>query len=286
MAIRLEWSEYHSDLRYEVSVIELAPRHKVGLPVDSPILLAAGSVGYGDAIHPGIDPSRLGAIVVGPITRHSIRGSDTPRLAETSGGFVLQTGLQNRGVSAVIKNFARLWPRLGCPVIAQIADDAPEEAASTARRLAQVDGLTGLELRLSPHAEPGELRPLLRAIRRSADLPLWVKLPSSGVTELAQAAAAAGADALVIASPLLGAGVAASGTILRGDLFGPAAFAPMLAGLSAVAELALGIPLIACGGIHTPQQARQILAAGASAMQLDTIVWVEPGVVEKLAGEW
>lgn len=263
-------------------MIELAPRHKIGLPVDSPILLAAGSVGFGEAIHPAIDTNRLGGIVVGPITRHSIRGSDTPRMAETDGGFVLQTGLQNRGVSAVIKNFARLWSRLGCPVIAQIADDVPEEAASTARRLAQVDGLMGLELRLSPHTQPNEVRPLLRTIRRSADLPLWVKLPLTGIADLAQAAATAGADALVIASPPLGAGVAGQGTLVRGDLFGPAAFAPMLAALAIVAELALELPLIACGGIHTPQQVRQALAAGAVAVQLDSVVWVEPGAVGRL----
>lgn len=266
-------------------MIELAPRHKIGLPVDSPILLAAGSVGYGDAIHPGIDTSQLGGVVVGPITRHSIRGSETPRLAETSGGFVLQTGLQNRGVSAVIKNFARLWSRLGCPVIAQIADNSPEEAASTARRLAQVDGLMGLELRISPHAQPNEVRPLLRTIRRSTDLPVWVKLPLTGVEELAHAAAIAGADALVVASPLTGAGVAANGTVVRGDLFGPAAFAPMLAALVTVAELALDLPLIACGGIHTAPQVRQVLAAGASAVQLESVVWVEPDAVEKLASE-
>lgn len=263
-------------------MIELAPRHKIGLPVDSPILLAAGSVGFGEAIHPNIDTARLGGVVVGPITRHSIRGSDTPRMAETSGGFVLQTGLQNRGVSSVIKNFARLWSRLGCPVIAQIADNTPEEAASTARRLAQMDGLMGLELRLSPHAEPGELRPLLRTIRRNADLPLWVKLPLTGVGTFAQSAAAAGADALVIASPLLGAGAAGQGALVRGDIFGPAAFAPMLAALVTVAELALELPLIACGGIHTPQQMRQALAAGASAVQLDSVVWVEPDMLQKL----
>ncbi|MGB5049885.1 MAG: hypothetical protein WBO46_13170, partial [Caldilineaceae bacterium] len=111
-------------------MIELAPQHKIGLPVTSPILLAGGSAGYGEAIHPGIETARLGAIVIGPITRRSIRGSEPPRLAETSGGFVLHTGLQNRGVSAVIKNFARLWPRLGCPVIAQIADNTAEAAAS------------------------------------------------------------------------------------------------------------------------------------------------------------
>lgn len=270
-------------------MIELAPRHKIGLPVDSPLLLAAGSVGFGEAIHPAIDTSRLGGIVVGPITRHSIRGSDTPRMAETSGGFVLHTGLQNRGVSAVIKNFARLWSRLGCPVIAQIADNSPEEAGSTARRLAQTDGLMGLELRLSPHAQPGELRPLLRAIRRSADLPLWVKLPLENIEELAQAAAAAGTDGLVIASPLAGAGLAGAGltspgTLVRGELFGPAAFAPMLAALHSVAEMALDLPLIACGGIHTPQQMRHALAAGASAVQLDSVVWVEPDMLGRLLG--
>jgi len=263
-------------------VIELAPRHKIGLPVDSPILLAAGSVGFGEAIHPAIDTTRLGGVVVGPITRHSLRGSDTPRMAETVGGFVLHTGLQNRGVSAVIKNFARLWSRLGCPVIAQIADNTPEEAASTARRLAEIYTISGLELRISPHAEPGELRPLLRPIRRSADLPLWVKLPLTGVEELAHAAAAAGADGLVIASPVTGAGLTSQGTLVRGELFGPAAFAPMLAALHSVAELALEIPLIACGGIHTPQQVRQALAAGASAVQLDSVAWVEPDAVGKL----
>ncbi len=269
-------------------MIELAPHHKSGLPVDSPILLAGGSAGYGEAIHPGLETARLGGIVIGPITRHSIRGSDAPRLAETSSGFVLQTGLQNRGVSAVIKNFARLWPRLGCPVIAQIADNTSEEAASTARRLAQMDGLLGLELRLSPQTPAGELRPLLRAIRRAADLPLWVKLPLSGVEELAHAAAAAGADALVIASPALGAGFAGQATLIRGDLFGPTAFAPMLAGLSAVAALGLELPLIACGGIHTAQQVRQALAAGACAVQLDSVVWVEPGAVGRILeiGDW
>ena len=264
-------------------MIELAPGHKSGLPVDSPILLAGGSAGCGEAIHPGIETARLGGVVVGPITRHSIRGSDTPRLAETSSGFILQTGLQNRGVSAVIKNFARLWPRLGCPVIAQIAVNTAEEAASTARRLAQVDGLMGFELRISPHSAAAELRPLLRAIRRAADLPLWVKLPLSGVEELAHAAAAAGADALVIASPTAGAGFAGQGTLIRGDLFGPAAFAPMLAGLSAVAALGLELPLIACGGIHTAQQVRHALAVGACAVQLDSVVWIDPDIVGRLA---
>ena len=264
-------------------MIELAPRHKTGLPVDSPILLAAGSAGYGEAIHPAIDTARLGGVVVGPITRHSIRGSEPPRLAETDSGFVLNTGLQNRGVAAVIKNFARQWPRLGCPVIAQIADNTAEEAASTARRLAAVDGLMGLELRLTPDATPGDLRPLLRAIRRAAELPLWVKLPLHSAPSLAPAAADAGADGLVIAGPITGAGFDRQGNLITGDLYGPGVFAPMLAALGKVAALALDdLPLIACGGIHTSQHVRQALSRGASAVQLDSIVWIEPDAVGRL----
>lgn len=263
-------------------MIELAPHHKTGLPVDSPILLAGGSVGYGEAIHPGIDTARLGGIVVGPVTRRSIRGSEPPRVAETDGGFVLQAGLQNRGVSAVVKNFARLWPRLGCPVIVQIADNTAEEAASTARRLAQMDGVMGLELRLSPGSGPGDLRPLLRAIRRAADLPLWVKLPLAGVEELALAAAGAGVDGLVVASPVVGAGFAGRGHLITGDLYGPGVFAPMLAALAAVAGLAVDLCLIACGGIHSPAQIQQALAAGASAVQLDSVLWVEPDRLQRL----
>jgi len=263
-------------------VIELAPGHKVGLPVDSPILLAGGSVGYGESMHRGIDTAQLGGLVVGPMTRYSIRGSDGPRLAETSGGFVLHTGLQNRGVAAVVKKFARLWPRLGCPVIAQIADNTAEDAASTARRLAPVDGLAGLEVRLAPEATPGDVRSLLRALRRGADLPLWARLPLHNTTALALDAVEAGADALVVGLPARGAGFTPGGELVRGELYGPAAFAPMLARLCAVADLTLDRPLIACGGIHTPQQVRQTLAAGASAVQLDSVVWIEPDAVKKI----
>lgn len=263
-------------------MIELAPHHKNGLPLNSPILLAGGSAGYGEAIHPAIETSRLGAVVVGPITRRSIRGSDSPRMAETFGGVVLNMGLQNRGVSAVVKNFARLWPRLGCPVIAQIADTNSEDAGATARRLAQRDGLLGLELCLGPNAAPGSLRPLLRGLGRAADLPVLVKLPLPVNTELALAAAEAGADGLVVGSPPPAAGFHAPGALVRGSLFGPGVFAHMLDGLAKVADTVPGLPLIACGGIHSPAHVRQCLALGASAVQLDSLLWVEPDGVRRL----
>lgn len=262
-------------------MIELAPRHKIGLPVDNPVLLAGGSVGYGEAIHRGLDLSQLGGAIVGPITRYPQIGSAPPRLAESNGGFILENGLQNRGVNAVIKKLARLWPRLGCPVIAQIADNHAEDATFTARRLAGLDGLVGLELLLAPHTSAEDLTALISAIRWENDLPLWVKLPLQKATELAPVAA--DADALVVGQPVQGSLLNAHNVPVSGLLYGPLAFAPMLAALLDVIRLALPVPTIACGGIHTIAQARQALAAGAAAFQLDSVVWVEPGSAGAIA---
>ena len=263
--------------------IDLAPFHKQGLPVESPVLLAGGSIGYGEAKHAGLDLSRLGAVVVGPIMRRSARGTEPPRVAEVNGGLVLETGLQNRGVSAVLRKFARLWPNLGCPVVAQIADSQPDLVAQVAERLAAVTSLSGLELLVPRYADAGLLRRLIQAVERAADLPVWVKLPLESVVDLAPAAVEAGAAGLVIGQPLRGAGInMGKTTLMRGPVYGPLAFAPMLAALADVAALDLPAALIACGGIHTPEQTGQALSAGAHAFQLDSVIWVEPGVVDWL----
>ncbi len=265
------------------SVIELAPQHKIGLPVASPVLIAGGMVGYGEAMHRGLDPTRMGAVVVGPISRRPLRGSEPPRLAETTGGFVLETGLQNRGVKSVLQKMARGWPRLGCPVVAQIVDNHRADAAVTAQRLLGVDGLMGLELAVDPHTGADELSDLIQAIRWENDLPLWAKLPLDRAGELAAVAVEAGADALVIGQPGRGALANRAGVSVVGPVYGPLTFALMLAALLDVVRLNLALPLIACGGIHTVAQARQVMAAGASALQLDSIVWVEPGQAMEIA---
>lgn len=272
--------------------IDLAPHHKQGLPVENPVLLAGGAVGYGEAKHAGLDLARLGAVVVGPIMRRSTRGAELARVAEISGGMVLETGLQNRGVSAVIKRFARLWPKFGCPVITQIVDSQPELAGQVAARLAMVTAVSGLELLVPRHADANLVSQIVRAVDCAADLPIWVKLPLENLPALAGAAVDAGASGLVIGQPLRGAGLSSGSadpsTLVRGPVYGPLAFAPMLAALADVAALNLPVALIACGGIHTPAQARQVLAAGAQALQLDSVVWIEPGmathIVEGLAG--
>ncbi len=278
-------------------MIDLAPNHKLGLSVVNPILLAGGSIGYGEAVHKGLDLAQMGAVVVGPILLNSRMGAAAPRLAATNGGFVLETGLQNRGITTVLKHFTKLWPRLGCPVIAQIADSQPSALTKVAAQLTSNEQLSGLELLLPRNATPELTNTLLRIVIQSSDLPVWAKLPLGRAVALAPHAVAAGAVGLVIGQPLLGSALheapaqptlseGPAPTMVTGPLFGPLAFAPMLSTLLAVAKLSLPCALIACGGIHTWDHVQQALQAGAQALQLDSAIWVEPGLPGRLAEQW
>lgn len=266
----------------------LAPNHKMGLPIPNPVMLAAGVVAYGECVPKGMDTASLGAVVVGPITRYSSGGALDARMAETVGGAVLNTGGQNRGVSAVVRKMARYWPRLGCPVIAHIADTLPGPASGTARRLADVDGLMGLEVAIPRTADEDAAWELVQAVTRRADLPVLAHLPVERAVWLAEAVVDAGAAALVVGRPALGrlaVGPSLSSgdaAWVEGDLHGPLAFAPMLAALAGVDRLKLGVPLVAAGGIHTLEQARQSLASGAVALQIDSAAWIEPGLPGRL----
>jgi dihydroorotate dehydrogenase (NAD+) catalytic subunit len=278
-------------------VIDLAPNHKLGLIVPNPIMIAGGMIGYGEAMHNGLVLEVLGGVVIGPLLLNSRRARETPRLAALNGGFVLQAGLQNRGLNAVLRQFAPLWPRIGCPVIAQLADTQPSALAQVAKRLSQVDGISAFEV-LAPIGSTGEgVGALVRAVTRVSDLPVWVKLPLDQAPDLAPGVVGAGAVGLVIGLPPLGAGYAQAlhpgqtpedarqARMIKGALFGPLTFASMLAALAAVAALQLHCALIACGGIHTAAQVQESLDAGAYAVQIDSAMWVEPGLPARLVSE-
>ena len=286
-------------------MIELAPRNKRGLPVENPILLAGGVIGCGDAVPPALKNAKLGAAITGPILSSSRRGSTPPRLAEGLGGFVLETGLQNRGVGNVLKVCRRSWAGLGYPILAQVADRDLGALRRVAARLEASEALAGLELLLHPEADAAEVSELVAGLVRSSEMPLWVKLPFATAAPLAEATVRAGADALVVSqppvamlerrspAPLAGAsdphGLAESGSLAQfvtGPMFGPAMYPLMLRLLAAVNALQLDVPLIACGGLHTWEDVLNAMVVGATAVQLDGVAWIEPGLADELSRRW
>jgi dihydroorotate dehydrogenase (NAD+) catalytic subunit len=242
-------------------------------------------VGYGEAIGRGTNLAELGGVVVGPILASSRAGASLPRVAQTTGGMVLETGWQNRGVSNAVARHGKLWLNLGCPVVAQVVDADARSMGKLAARVASVPGVAGLEL--LPLTQDGEVAArMVRNVVQACDLPVWVKLPLSEGMAWGELLVKAGANGLVMGQPLRGQLGSHEGGVVSGGLYGPLTFALMLPVLRAMARLQLPAALIACGGIHTVAQMEQALDAGASAVQVDTALWVEPALPNWLALAW
>jgi dihydroorotate dehydrogenase (NAD+) catalytic subunit len=266
-------------------MIELAPGHKQGLPVANPVLIAGGMVGYGEATPRGLSLAGLGAAVIGPIMASSRAGAPLPRVAETTGGMVLETGWQNRGISSALSRYGKIWPNLGCPVVAQLVDADARSMGKLAARLASVPGIAGLELVPLTHDEDIAAR-MVRSAVEASDLPIWVKLSLAEAVAWAKPLVEVGANGLVVGQPPRGQLGSEKSGLVSGGLHGPLTFAFVLPVIRALARLQLPAALIACGGIHTFTQMQQVLDAGASAVQIDTAVWVEPALPNWLASEW
>jgi dihydroorotate dehydrogenase (NAD+) catalytic subunit len=264
-------------------MIELAPFHKIGLPVANPILIATGCVGYGATTRHLLDLSLFGAWVTNPITLRPQRGAPQPRLLETDTGFILHTGGQNPGVKKVIRDYSKLWRSFSRPIIAHLPAEDPADLKRTARALAGTDTIDGLELGLPRDVRSNELSQWVAAIRAGCLLPLLLKLPLAPGPELVEAARAAQVDALVVGSPPGGAAVLA-GEVIRGEAYGPWLFQLVLYQVEEIARMS-DIPVIAAGGVHSLAEAQALLAAGATAVQLDTLVWRDPAQAETIARE-
>jgi dihydroorotate dehydrogenase len=263
--------------------IELAPHSKHGLSLASPLIAGSGAVGYADAWPPGITAAMFGAIVTPPVSWRPRRGAAPPRLAETPGGFVLATGDHNPGFRRVMEDHVLDWRRLGTPLLMAFAGSAPEDWDRMATRLEDEPGVAGLELQLPHGAHRSDAAAWIGAVRRATTLPVVVKLPTARAVALAAASATAGADALVIGAGALATGLTPGDAMIEGPLAGPAAFPHTLHALRAVAALDLGLPLIAAGGITRPEDVKLCLENGALAVQVRSLLWIDPGAAVRLA---
>ena len=258
-------------------MIELAPQSKMGLALANPVMIAGGCGGYGSSYQPLLNLTGFGALVTNPITLRPRWGPAQPRLIETRAGFILNNGGQNPGVRKVLRQFAPAWSRLGLPVIASLPADEPEDLRRTARALAESGpGVAAIELDIPLAATAPDIERWTTAIRTDCLLPLLARLPLEAADLLAGAALEAGVDVLVIGAPPFGAAAAPlTGQVVGGYLYGPALHSLALAQLKLVREM-VDAPLIAAGGIHSLPDALAFLAAGAAAVQIDSLLFIDP----------
>jgi dihydroorotate dehydrogenase (NAD+) catalytic subunit len=264
--------------------IELAPNNPYGLTLRAPVLTAAGCFGYGVEYARTANLDQIGAIVTRSTTLRGRRGA-APRLIETPAGVLVAGDWPDPGLARVLDRFAPVWATWRTPVLLSIVGATLQDYADAAAATEGVEGIAGLELNLSSQAERAAR--IVAAVRAATQLPLLAKLPSlgAGQADLARAVADAGADALTLAAPPLGmAADPQSGELIAGALAGPA-IRPLALALVAAVAAAVPIPMVGCGGIATADDARHMLAAGATAVQIGSALLADPGAAARIAVE-
>jgi dihydroorotate dehydrogenase (NAD+) catalytic subunit len=272
-----------------------------GVPFQNPVLLAAGTCGFGEEVSEVVELDRLGGLVTKSVTLEPRAGNPAPRVAEFRAGMVNSVGLANPGARAVLgQRLPWLRERVRrARVLVSVAGHTPEEFVRVVEILDGADGFLGFELNLScpndtrrgglPFAlDPAEAARVVEGVRAVTDRPLVAKLAPNAPDPdpVVRALESAGADGFTLVNtlpglvldpetgrPMLGAGA--------GGVSGPALRA---VGVHAVwrARLLTRLPLLGVGGIADGADAAQYLLAGASLVQVGTASFWDPRTSERV----
>lgn len=262
------------------------------LTLKNPVMTASGTFGYGEELSTFVELSKLGAVVGKTVTRHPRSGNAPPRTCETSAGMLNAIGLQNVGIERFISEKLPYLRQFDVPLVVNVAGETIEDFGFLARALSEQEGVAALELNIScPNVahgldfatDPEMTEQVVAHARACTHLPIFAKL-SPNVTDIsliARAAEAGGAHALSLVNTFVGMAIdirtrrprISNGT---GGLSGPAIKPLALRAVYRCAQ-AVKIPLIGIGGIVTAEDALEFLIAGASAVQVGTATFAQPG---------
>ncbi len=241
---------------------------KIDLSLNTPLMNAAGFLGFAPDLHGPVDLARLGAFVTNPISLEPRSPAHNRRCQGFPGGVLLHTGYPNPGFRAVVRQQRARWARSPLPIIVHLLASQLEDLRDMAHRLETLEGVAGIELGLPPEVGPGEAGGLVSAA--TGELPLVVRLPLDRALGLASAIVASGAAAVSLGAPY-GSLPDSLGGWLQGRLYGQALFPQALACVRSLVQA--GIPVFGAGGIYDTAGVEAMLSAGAQAVQLDTVLW-------------
>ena len=262
-----------------------------GVRLKNPIVVAAGTFGFGREYGQFYALSELGGICAKGLTLHRREGNPPPRIAETPMGILNSVGLQNPGVDAFIAEELPELRRHDVAVIANISGNTPEEYGIMCEKLSCA-GVDMIEVNIScPNVKAGGLaygtKPELaaevtRMAKEHAAVPVMVKLSPNvtDITEIARAVADAGADAISLINTLRGMRIDVNSRrpILKmntGGLSGPAVL-PIAVRMVWEVSNAVDLPILGMGGVSRGEDAAQLMLAGASAVAVGTACFADP----------
>ncbi len=265
-----------------------------GLDLKNPVLLASGTVSYGEELSKLTDLSKLGGIVTKAISLEVREGNLPQRIVETPAGMLNAIGLANVGVEKFIEEKMPFLRAQQFHTVVNIVGKSVDDYCEVVRRLEDVEGISGYEINLSCPNVKGECIifgvderatfEITSELRKCTNRHLMIKL-TPNVTSIATIALAAergGADSVSLINTVVGMAVnyKTRKPMLKnvtGGLSGPAIKPIALAKVWEVYN-AVKIPIVGMGGITNFEDAMEFFLVGASAVQVGTMNFVSPNI--------
>lgn len=271
------------------------------LKLKNPVMLASGTVGYGNEISNLTDLSKLGAIVTKSLSLKPRKGNPPQRIIETASGMLNAIGLANVGVEEFIKEKIPFLKEVNTAIVCNVAASSVDEYVECVRILTEQEVISAFEINIScPNVKEGGLMfghdisavgAITSRVRGVTNKPLIIKLSPNvhNIVEFARTAQSEGADAVSAINTLVGT---AFNIYTRkpklfnitGGLSGPAIKPVALAKVLEI-KRNLDIPIIGIGGIMNWQDAAEFMIAGANAFQLGTVNFINPNAGVEIIGE-
>lgn len=270
----------------------------LGMSLNTPVMGASGTFGFGIEYADFLQPEQIGAIISKGITPLPRAGNPGVRIAETPAGMLNCIGLENPGVEVFKKSILTNVVAWKVPLIVNMSASTVEEYGRLAEQL-DVPGVAAVEVNIScPNVKEGGIvfgtdpqaaAAVTAAVKAHTKKPVIMKL-SPNVTDIvsmAEAVEAAGADAVSLINTLTGMAIDIQrkrpllGNI-TGGLSGPAIKPIALRMVWQVAKQ-IRIPVLGMGGICCWQDVVEFMLAGASVVAVGAYNFLQPTALADIA---
>ena len=263
-----------------------------GIKFKNPVMEGSGTFGSGKEYSEFVDLNKLGAVVTKGVANVPWPGNPTPRVCEVYGGMLNAIGLQNPGIDVFMERDLPFLEKYDTKVIVNVCGKSVSDYVEVCEKLSEDSRVDALEINVScPNVKEGAiafgtdknaLDNITREIKAHTDKPVIMKLTPNvtDISEMAKVAEAAGADAISLINTITGMKIDIERRKFAlanktGGMSGPA-IKPIAVRMVYQASHAVKIPVIGMGGIATGEDAIEFMMAGATAVSVGMMNFVNP----------
>ena len=263
-----------------------------GVTFKNPVMEGSGTFGSGMEYSEFVDLNRLGAVVTKGVANVPWPGNPTPRVCEVYGGMLNAIGLQNPGIEVFCERDLPFLSKYDTKVIVNVCGRSVEDYVEVVERLSDEPRADMLEINVScPNVkegaiafgtDPAALSNITKEIKAHTKKPVIMKLTPNvtNIAEMAKVAEDAGADAISLINTITGMKIDIERRRFAlanktGGMSGPA-IKPIAVRMVYQAAHAVKIPVIGMGGIATAEDAIEFMMAGATAVSVGMMNFVNP----------